>query len=212
MPKQFLTLAGKPVLYHTLTAFLRAWPDLQIVLALPADHFQTGVVIAGQADDTGRIKTISGGSARFDSVKACLEHVGDDSVVFVHDAVRCLVSAALIQRCYHETIARGNAVPAIIPSDSMRIMDEEGNRAIERDRLRIVQTPQTFHSAVLKTAYRQPYQPFFTDDASVVEHAGEKINLVEGESRNIKITHPIDLLAAEELMKQDQQRKPGNLL
>ncbi|MBL7735376.1 MAG: 2-C-methyl-D-erythritol 4-phosphate cytidylyltransferase [Chitinophagaceae bacterium] len=210
LPKQFLPLAGKPLLYHTLTAFLRVWQDLQIVLALPADHFQTGLTIAGQADATGRIKTIAGGSTRFESVKACLEQVEEDAVVFVHDAVRCLISSALIERCYRETIAKGNAIPVIISSDSMRILEEGENRAIDRDRMRIVQTPQTFNGALLKMAYRQPYRSFFTDDASVVEYAGGKINLVEGEYRNIKITHPIDLLIAEELLKQDQKDNPAS--
>lgn len=199
VPKQFLLLHGKPVLWHTLHAFLSAYEDLEIVLVLPEEHRETGRAMVNATGAPHRIRIVSGGSTRWQSVKhglACIARE-EEAIVFVHDGVRCLVSRELIHRCYLKAIEVGNAIPAILPLDSMRMMTDEGYRSIERDKLRVIQTPQTFSNAILQAAYDLDYRESFTDEGSVVEAHGVKINLVEGEATNIKITTPMDMVVAE---------------
>lgn len=199
LPKQFLLLKGRPVLWHTLHAFIEAYEDMQIVLVLPEAHFETGQAIAKEFP-FNRIKTTTGGETRFHSVKNGLNLVDTHSIVFVHDAVRCLVTPRLIRHCCEVAIEKGNAVPAVTSSDTIRIVDDAGNFSIDRSRVRIIQTPQTFFSNVIKEAYAQPYQQSFTDEATVVEKLGVTIHLVEGEESNIKITKPVDFILAERLL------------
>jgi 2-C-methyl-D-erythritol 4-phosphate cytidylyltransferase len=151
--------------------------------------------------DKDRIHITEGGETRFQSVKNGLQLVHEDSIVFVHDAVRCLVSAALINRCYQTAVETGSAVPAIPCKDSVRLLNEEGNDAFDRTRVMLIQTPQTFHSKILLPAFQIDYKDKFTDEATVVEAFGLKISLVEGEENNIKITHSLDMKIAEQLMK-----------
>jgi 2-C-methyl-D-erythritol 4-phosphate cytidylyltransferase len=200
LPKQFLPVCGKPVLWHSLNTFLKAWPDLQIILVLPKDHQQAGHDIVNTTSDPARIRITVGGETRFHSVKNGLDHINEPAIVFVHDAVRCLITIDLIQRCYTQTLEKGNAIPAIQPIDTLRIETPEGSQLLNRDKVRIIQTPQTFHSDILKKAFDQPYDASFTDEASVVEKLGIPIQLIEGESTNIKITRPLDLLLAEKIL------------
>jgi 2-C-methyl-D-erythritol 4-phosphate cytidylyltransferase len=201
LPKQFMLLKGKPVLWYTLNAFIEAYEDMQIILVLPEAHREKGNAIAKEFP-FNRIRTTIGGATRFHSVKNGLMMVDTHSIVFVHDAVRCLVDPNLIRHCCEITIEKGNAVPAIAASDTIRIQTESGNEIIDRNKVRIIQTPQTFFSNVIKEAYNQPYHDSFTDEAGVVEKLGVKINLVEGENTNIKITTPIDLLIAERILEE----------
>jgi 2-C-methyl-D-erythritol 4-phosphate cytidylyltransferase len=126
--------------------------------------------------------------------------VEKESILFVHDGVRCMVSAALIHRCYEEALRTGTAIPAISSKDSIRLLTEEGNEAFERDKVMLVQTPQTFHSKILLPAFQIDYKDKFTDEATVAEAFGIKVSLVEGEENNIKITRPADLLIAETIL------------
>lgn len=201
LPKQFLLLKGKPVLYYTLNTFLNAYPDMEVILVLPQDYTDMGQEIIDAYFDKDRIRIAMGGSTRFESVKNGLKLVDKEAVIFVHDAVRCLVSAALIQRCYEAALKTGTAIPVIKSNDSLRILTEDGNDAIDRERIVLVQTPQTFHSKILIPAFHIDYKDKFTDEATVVEAFGMKVSLVEGEAGNIKITHPVDLIMAESLMK-----------
>ena len=201
VPKQFILLRHKPILWHTLNAFIEAYDDMQIVLVLPEAHLEKGEAIANEFT-YNRIKITTGGPARFHSVKNGLMLVDTHSIVFVHDAVRCLVTPQLIRRCCEITIEKGNAVPAINISDTIRIETESGNEAFDRKRIRIIQTPQTFYSNEIKEAYCAEFDESFTDEAGVVETLGVKINLVEGETTNIKITSPIDLLIAEKILEE----------
>ena len=130
-----------------------------------------------------------------------LQLVDDESIVFVHDAVRCLVTTALVQRCYEAAISNGSAIPVIDSRDSIRLLTEDGNEALERSMVKLVQTPQTFHSKILLPAFNIDYKDRFTDEATVVEAFGMKVQLVEGEVNNIKITQPADLIIAEQLLK-----------
>lgn len=199
-PKQFLLLAGRPVLWYTITTFLDAYPDLEIILVLPVNYIKEGQDLVQSFDSRGRIQLVVGGDTRFHSVKKGLEFTVDPSIVFVHDGVRCLVTKTLIHRCYDETLLNGNAVPAISSVESIRLEKDGSNWPLDRTRVKIIQTPQTFRSDLIKKAFEQEYRESFTDEASVVERLDVKINLVEGEELNIKITHPADFAAAEKII------------
>jgi 2-C-methyl-D-erythritol 4-phosphate cytidylyltransferase len=202
VPKQFLELQGRPVLWYTITAFLNAYPDLEIILVLPQAHLQTGLHIIQTTKDPGRVWITEGGETRFHSVKKGLDHVQQHSMVFVHDGVRCLLTPDLIRRCYNHAIDKGNAIPAISAVDTIRIETVKGNELIDREKIRIIQTPQTFFSDIIKAAFEQDYEESFTDEANVVERIGVKIHLVEGEATNIKITRPIDIMIAEKILEE----------
>ena len=199
-PKQFLLLNNKPLIYYTINTFLNAFNDIDIVLVLPEEHLETGNSIISTYFQDKKITIAIGGKTRFDSVKNGLNLVTEKSIVFVHDAVRCLVSADLISRSYHQALEKGNAIPAIASKDSVRIVEGENNKSIDRTTVKQIQTPQVFKSDILLPAFELEFQSFFTDEASVVEHFGHPIFLIDGEENNIKITHPIDLLIAEKLM------------
>jgi 2-C-methyl-D-erythritol 4-phosphate cytidylyltransferase len=199
-PKQFLLLNNKPLIYYTINTFLNAFDDIDIVLVLPEEHLETGASIISTYFQDKKITIAIGGKTRFDSVKNGLNLVTENSIVFVHDAVRCLVSTDLIARSFHQAVEKGNAIPAIASKDSVRIVIGDENKAIDRTTVKQIQTPQVFKSDILLPAFETAFQSFFTDEASVVEHFGHPIFLIEGEQNNIKITHPIDLLIAEKLM------------
>jgi 2-C-methyl-D-erythritol 4-phosphate cytidylyltransferase len=201
VPKQFIELKGKPVLWYTLNAFLKAYHDMQIIVVLSPEHITQGKAIAASTIDAGRIQITTGGPTRFHSVKNGLQLVEADSIVFVHDAVRCLITPELIHRCYEHAVANGSAIPAIQATDTIRIDNGNGTVMVDRNKVYLIQTPQTFHSNILKEAFDQPYSPTFTDEATVIEASGKKIHLAEGENTNIKITFPVDLVIAESLVK-----------
>ena len=202
LPKQFLDLRGKPVLWHTLRSFLEALPDLDIILVVHPAHRDAAAEVIQLTGMANRIKTTDGGETRFHSVKNGLRHIQEHSIIFVHDGVRCLPSTELIKRCYEEALDKGNAIPAVPAVDSIRIETALGNAPFDRNKVRIIQTPQTFYSDILKAAFEQEYEDSFTDEASVVERLGVKIHLVEGESSNIKITRPLDLVIAERILEE----------
>ncbi len=201
VPKQFQLLKGKPVLWYTLKAFIEAYEDVQIILVLPENHLERGKLIAKEYPEN-RIRITTGGNTRFHSVKNGLSLVDTHSLVFVHDGVRCLISPQLIRRCGEEAVEKGSAIPSVAATETIRILTGEGNNpVVDRNRIRLIQTPQTFFSNILKQAFEQPYEEIFTDEASVVEKMGVKINLIEGERINIKITMPIDLVVAEKILE-----------
>lgn len=199
-PKQFLLLKNKPVLYYTLKTFLQAYHDMQIILVLPVNYTDMGQEIIDAYFDKERITITAGGQTRFDSVKNGLKLVTEEAIVFVQDAVRCLTSVELIHRCYEAATETGSAIPVVSSKDSVRIVNEDGSEAIDRNKVMLVQTPQTFHSKILIPAYQIDYKDRFTDEAMVVEAYGLKVSLVEGEESNIKITRPGDLLVAEQFL------------
>jgi 2-C-methyl-D-erythritol 4-phosphate cytidylyltransferase len=201
-PKQFLLLNEKPVLYYTLKVFLEAYTDIQIILVLPEEYTDLGREIIDAYFDYSRIQITSGGETRFHSVKNGLALADKESIIFVHDAVRCLLTADLIHRCYENALKTGSAVPALRSKDSVRLLNEEenDNEVLDRSKVVFIQTPQTFHSRILIPAFEIDYKERFTDEATVVEAFGLKISLVEGEENNLKITRPIDLFIAEKLL------------
>ncbi|HTB53107.1 MAG TPA: 2-C-methyl-D-erythritol 4-phosphate cytidylyltransferase [Ferruginibacter sp.] len=200
LPKQFLLVDGKPVLYYTITAFLKAYTDLSVIVVLPEDHMATGKEIIDAFFDLTRIQLVAGGATRFHSVQNGLQLIKEESIVFVHDGVRCLLSTDLIKKCYNAAMEFGSAVPVINSKDSVRIVTAGGNEPIERSSIKLIQTPQTFHSKILLPAFTIDYKDKFTDEATVVEAFGLKIHLIEGEENNIKITQPVDLIFAENIL------------
>ncbi|MEO8404178.1 MAG: 2-C-methyl-D-erythritol 4-phosphate cytidylyltransferase [Chitinophagaceae bacterium] len=200
LPKQFMLLKDKPVLYYSLKAFLDAFEDLEVILVLPIEYTDMGQEIIDAYFDKERIQITEGGDTRFQSVKNGLELITDESIIFVHDAVRCLVSQQLIYRCYEAALETGSAIPAIPSKDSVRVLTADGNDAVDRNTIMLIQTPQTFHSKILLPAFRIDYKDKFTDEATVVEAFGLKVSLVIGEETNIKITRPIDMLIAENML------------
>lgn len=200
LPKQFLKINNKPLLYYTLEVFLRAYSDLKIVLVVPEAYIEMAREIIDAYFDETRIVITVGGTTRFESVKKGLQLVDEEAVVFVHDAVRCLVTADLVQRCYEMALETGSAIPVIPCSDSARLITGEGSEPLEREKVMLVQTPQVFHSKILLSAYQIDYKERFTDEATVVEAFGMKVSLVNGDRNNIKVTHPLDLIIAEMLL------------
>ena len=200
LPKQFILLKDKPVLYYTLKIFLESYDDLQIILVLPVEYTNIGQEIIDAYFDKDRIRITAGGDTRFQSVKNGLALVEQEAIIFVHDGVRCLLSKELIHRCYAKAVETGTAIPAIVSKDSIRLLTEKGNEAYDRNKVMLIQTPQTFHSKILLPAFQIDYKDKFTDEATVVEAYGMKVLLVEGEENNIKITRPVDLLIAEKLI------------
>ncbi len=207
MPKQFLPLGGKPILRRTLETFLDACPDTRVVTVLPKDHipFWKDYCLE-HGFDVPQI-LVSGGITRFHSVRNALERIPDGAVVAVHDGVRPLVSAGLIRRMRAAMADCPALVPVLPCTDTLKAVRISGDRlesvpgpAPDRAATACAQTPQMFHSEVLKAAYRQPFDTAFTDDASVVEKNGTPLSWILGERRNIKVTTPEDLLLAEALL------------
>ena len=217
VPKQFLLLRGKPVLWHTLSVFLDAFDDLDIILVLPEEYMETGRTIVQETRAPHRIRLVAGGATRFHSVKNGLRLVmeglapgisgwvagAEEAVIFVHDGVRCLLTTDLVHRCYEKAVEQGSAIPVIDSKDSVRLVTPAGNESIDRACVKLVQTPQTFRSGILLSSYTVAYQETFTDEATVVEASGHKVHLVEGEPGNIKITTPMDLLIADKFPAPD---------
>ena len=201
LPKQFLLLNNKPVLFYTLDTFLKAYSDLTIILVLPEEHIAAGQEIIDAWFDYHRIQITAGGRTRFHSVQNGLQLITEESIVFVHDGVRCLISTDLVHRCYNAALEYGSAIPVIDSKDSVRLQKDDRNEALDRNLVKLVQTPQTFHSKILLPAYKIDFKDKFTDEATVVEAFGLKVHLVEGEENNFKITTPVDLLIAEQILK-----------
>ena len=208
MPKQFLELGGMPVLMRTIQAFEDALGggDREIIVTLPAEQIDLWQNLCGRYDFAVPHRVVPGGETRWHSVKNALDSIGDTAdidVIAVHDGVRPLAGADLINRVLDAARRDGAAIPVVMLNDSVRQVDGDGSHALDRSSLRAVQTPQAFDARLLLDAYEQPFDPTFTDDASVVERAGHKVELVEGDPRNLKITRPMDLALAEYLLNQD---------
>jgi 2-C-methyl-D-erythritol 4-phosphate cytidylyltransferase len=200
IPKQFLLIKNKPLLFYTIDVFLKTYDDLQVILVLPEEHMSKGQEIVDAFFDTSRISICPGGRTRFHSVQNGLQLINEDSIIFVHDGVRCLVTKDLIERCFTATKISGSAIPVITSKDSVRLLNGDAHIAVDRSTVKLVQTPQTFHSKILLTAFKIDYKDKFTDEAMVVEAFGIKVYLIDGEENNIKITTPADMIIAEQII------------
>ena len=200
IPKQFLPLRGRPVLMHTIDVFRRTYPDIHIILVLPREQQDYWRQLCGQHDYDVELCVADGGETRFHSVHNGLSLIPDGArgVVGVHDGVRPFVSPETIRRCFEAAEEFGAVVPVVPVVETVRqVLADGSSMTVDRNAYRLVQTPQTFDIQLLKKAYGQPFDPFFTDDASVVEAMGRPIKLVEGNNENIKLTNPADLKLAE---------------
>ena len=204
IPKQFLPIAGKPVLMRTLERFREYSADLQIILVLPEAQQDYWQELCRQYGFQVEYQLANGGQTRFHSVQNGLALVPDDAegVVGVHDGVRPFPSIEVIRNCYSTARTAKAVIPVIPVVETVRHLEGKGSVTVPRGDYRLVQTPQTFEIQLLKAANRQPYNDGFTDDASVVESYGHEITLVEGNRENIKITTPYDIVVAEALCKQ----------
>ncbi|MBK6409835.1 MAG: 2-C-methyl-D-erythritol 4-phosphate cytidylyltransferase [Flavobacteriales bacterium] len=199
---QFMLVKGKPVLCHVISAFHLYDPAMQIIVVLPKEQIDSWRVLCIGHGFTIDHTVVAGGEERFHSVREGLKEVAHDGLVAVHDGVRPLVSLGLIERCFAAAELHDAAIPVVPVSSSMRELTDEGSRALDRSRLRIVQTPQCFQVELLRKAFKLPYDPAFTDEATLVERMGNLVRLVEGDERNIKVTTPDDLVIAAALLEE----------
>lgn len=215
LPKQFIPIAGKPVLMHTVEAFYRWDATAELILVLPEDHQPYWKMLCTEIGCKAPHRIANGGETRFHSVRNGLRFFAETRkvavetdepiLVAVHDGVRPFVAPEVISQCFSEAEVSGATVPVIPVVDSLRMLSGDGDstQPVDRSLFRAVQTPQIFDYALLRNAYEQPYSELFTDDASVVEAFGHSITIVPGNRENIKITTPFDLYVAEALLMKD---------
>jgi 2-C-methyl-D-erythritol 4-phosphate cytidylyltransferase len=201
-PKQFLNLSGKPVLLYSLEAFVDAIPDINIILVLPEAYIDTWQELLKDHQVDLNHSIVIGGETRSQSVKNGLQLVSGSGLVAVHDGVRPLIEPPVIKRLFAEAGIYGNAIPVVPVSDTARQVDGDQNMLIDRNKLRLVQTPQVFNSDELQNAYHKLGSGSFTDDAAIIEAAGYEVHLCDGDPENIKLTKPIDMLFAEAILRQ----------
>ncbi len=205
LPKQFMPLAGKPVLMHTLERFHSFDAALQIILVLPRDHQPYWRQLCEDYRFDVPHQIADGGASRFLSSKSGLDLVPDDAegVVMIHDGVRPFVSHEVIGRCLDAARRCGAAIPVLPVVETLRRLEDGTTVTVPRDEYRSVQTPQAFDIALARRAFAQPDSPRFTDDASVVESIGHAVALVEGNRENIKLTTPFDLTVAKAIIMKE---------
>ena len=201
IPKQFLLLNEDPVLIRTIRAFHQYNPEMEIIVVLPQDQVKYWRTLCTKHRFNIPHEIVEGGKTRHHSVKNAMAGVEHGALVAVHDGVRPLITEALIRTCFDTAAILGNAVPVVELSESIRELEGEKNKRADRSRFRLVQTPQVFHSDQLIEAFGQPYKPVFTDEATLVESAGHRINLVKGQPDNIKITTALDLCIASTVLE-----------
>ncbi len=197
IPKQFLDLAGKPIIVHTLERFFLFDPEMKLVVVLAPNQRYLWEQATRSYQVAEGVMLADGGANRFDSVKSGLAYLEKGFITGIHDAVRPLVSQATLKRTYDVAFREGSAIPVLKMSESVRMIESPGRSTpMDRSLLRRVQTPQVFRSELIKQAYQQVYDPAFTDDGSVYESVFGQLTLVEGNGENIKITTPVDMQLA----------------
>ena len=200
IPKQFIELNGTPILMRTIEKFYAARSSIEIIVVLPKSFQSVWASLCKRHYFNIPHQVVTGGETRFQSVQNGLQYCKEKSIIAVHDGVRPLISPNLILNLYQEAKLKGSAIPVCSILESIRKVEGNQNKSLDRNKFYSVQTPQCFQSKILLKAYEQEEQAFFTDDASVVEDLGEKIYLLPGERTNIKITKPIDVQLAEFLL------------
>lgn len=208
VPKQFRLLRGLPVVWWSVKRFFSVDPSTEIRIVMHPGFFDLWDALYSslpEEDKRIKIELICGGRNRLESVKNGIAGIdmgnGSETLIAVHDAARPLVDTDMISRGWETAERFGTAIPVAAMTDSIRKIMPTGSVALDRSQYVRVQTPQVFHGDILKRAYSRTLLPEMTDDASVVEAAGEKIVLYDGSENNIKITNPIDFKIAEILMK-----------
>lgn len=193
LPKQFIPIADKPLLMHTINKFHQYDATMHLILVLPAIQIDYWQVLCQKHHFHIPHRIVSGGETRFHSVLNGLTTISGAGLVAIHDGVRPFVSIETISRCFEMAAEKGSAIPSVEIVDSIRVFDKNENKSVDRNSFCLIQTPQVFQIDLLKKAFKQAYSPSFTDDASVLEAMGERVYLVDGNRENIKITTPYDL-------------------
>jgi len=203
LPKQFIEIAGKPILLYTLEKFYAFDSSAQLILTLPNEwrSFWNDMLTSHHCSIPHQI--VDGGVERYHSIKNALAVCTGD-VIAVHDGVRPLVSNTTIERCLSALNTHEAVIPIIPLKESLRSISNNQSKAVNRADYCLVQTPQCFRASVLKKAYDQPFHTGITDDASLVEEAGFFVHLVDGNEENLKITSPNDLFVAEAYLNRDK--------
>lgn len=201
IPKQFLTIAGKPIVIHTVEAFFRYANAINVVVVIPNEDLDTWYNIRDKFLPGKKVLTVEGGPTRFQSVKNGLNAIAADGLVAIHDGVRPLVTETIIRQSFFHAANHGSAIASVPLKESIRMIGESNSKALDRSAFRMIQTPQTFGVKLIKNAYDTAEDPALTDDASVAERAGHPIFLFEGSYENLKVTTPEDIVIAEALLK-----------
>jgi len=200
MPKQFIEVGGESIITRTIKVFLNYDASIKIIISVHKD-FKTYLEDLCIKNNLKNIQITLGGQTRFHSVKNGLQFIDDETaIVAIHDAARPFVSLQTITNCFDAAKEKGNAIPSVTVNESLRSLGNDKNTAVDRNKYKIIQTPQCFLASNIKQAFLQEYDPSFTDDATVLEKMGGKINLVEGNIENIKITTKFDLAIAKALL------------
>lgn len=194
-PKQFLLLGGVPVLMRTIEAVHQSVSNYvnNFIIVLPSSQIEYWNELCKAYNFSIQHQVVAGGTTRFNSVKNGVALVQNSDLVLIHDGVRPFITAEIIEPTIKAALEHGAAVPVTEIVDSLRKVYADCSQIVNRADYRAVQTPQIFRREVIVEAYGQPYDPIFTDDASVVERMGCRIILTPGSSANIKITTPHDL-------------------
>ena len=200
LPKQLIEINNKPVIVYSIEKFIQFNKDIQIVISLHKDYFNLFEKIESKYN-LKNIQVVQGGDTRYQSVKNALNVLNENvTIVGVHDAARPLVSLQTIEKTFAGAEQHSAAIPVIDMNESLREVNDDDSKAVDRSKFKIVQTPQCFKKNILLSVYNMPYSPLFTDDASLVEKNGHKIFLTKGNKENIKITYPQDLIVAQTLL------------
>ncbi len=192
LPKQFIPIHDKPILMHTIEKFYHFDPTIQIIITLPVEWKDYWEKLVLETNFKIPHRVINGGKERYHSIKNALKYCFGD-YISIHDGVRPLVSHSTLKNCASTILHHDAIIPVVPLIDSLRKKEGKNSTAVNRSEYILVQTPQCFKAEVIKKAYNQPYHTKITDDASLVEEAGFKITIVEGNPENIKITNQSDL-------------------
>jgi len=205
IPKQFLILNHKPVLFYSLNLFYSLFPETDIIIVLPEKHIATWKSLVSEYEILIPHKIVSGGPTRFHSVKSGLKMCSDvkeDHVVAIHDGVRPLVSVSVIREGFAVAGRKGSAIPVTPVNETLREVNGSFSEIVAREKYCLVQTPQFFQCSLIKDCYTIQYSETFSDDAGVFEASGRQVTLIDGNLENIKITNPSDLIVASALLCQ----------
>lgn len=202
LPKQYCLMNGRPVLMHTIENMRVALPDSHIVLVLNKDFVDYWTELCEQYSFVSP-RVVVGGDSRWQSVKNAVDTIPREAeVITVHDGARPIVDRMMVERLIAALDGAPGAIPVVSVTDSLRRVNEQGSAPVDRSQYKAVQTPQAFHADKLVEAYSLPFNPTFTDDASVMAALGNDVALVEGDTYNIKITNPLDIEIAQLYLRQ----------
>lgn len=204
LPKQFLILNNSPVLFHSIKAFHNYSSSLEIIIAMHPEYIDVWKGLCAKYDLNIPHKITHGGETRFHSVQNALSSIEcKNGYVAIHDAARPMIDKYFIKDCFSAVKDKKAIIPYIDIYESLRKTGNNASKPIDRNKVKIIQTPQCFELSIIKKAYKQEYKKEFTDDATVYESLEKKdVHLIKGLKNNIKITVASDLNMAEYLLKE----------